>query len=168
MAIQPSDKTVLLREALRTVLDKATAPMNAAEVNSYSEISRLGTFPHETAIELAHLWARKKSLFPIARIAGPKGYEYFNPEVVKLSYPPLPKPGERVNSVKPPIPPVRPEFEFNPVEFEAQASPAHDPVDQVAETIDEPAEPANVVVPAGVKCITISVGGVTIRVEMSS
>lgn len=155
MGVKQSDRTVLLREAIKNVLDNATEPMTAVEINEKQEVFELGLGSTAVSMELSALYNVANKPWPIKRIPAEPGkrskWVYFNPKVVKLAY----KEKAPVNTVKsedaPAVVSPVPEFQFNPVEFVPEAAAAPE---------------VNVPVPAGVKSITLSVAGVTIKIEL--
>lgn len=156
---QLTDETALLREAIKEALGNATEPMTSTQVADTPVVMELGLSSNRVSRELKAMHQKKKSSWPIKRIPsaapGHNTWEYFNPDVVKLvarapdrrqAADPAP-----VNGVNPP-----PAFEFNPVEFEQAA---------VADAATGPE--VNVPVPPGVKSITMTVAGVTIKIDLA-
>lgn len=160
MSRKPSDETELLRMAIQEALASATAPMSGAEVASCAPVANLGLDSHRVSHELSQLYKRRAKLFPLCRTyaaAGKATYEYYNPEVVKMEL--VPREERRtaprreddqaaLNAVNP----APSEFQFDPVSFAAEPVPTSD---------------ANVSVPAGVRSITLTVGGVVVRIELN-
>lgn len=148
-----SDETVLIRDAIKVALDTATEPLTSDEVARHPEVQSLG-LPHDmVSRELKALYDKSKKAWPLLRIPSSKPgrnkWEYFNPRVVKLAHKEKAAPAP-VNDVKSEPVPV-PEFTFNPVEFVPEPVAAPD---------------VSVPVPAGVKSVTLSVAGVTIKIEL--
>lgn len=159
MAKVIDDGTLLLRDAIRVVFAQASEPMTSTEVGDAPDVKELGLPLARVAIELSNMYTGKYKTFPIARIPAPSGsrcqWAYFNPEVVRLEYTPhVPKVrAAPVNDVK--SAPAQ-EFLFDPVQMV---------MDMAAPSVDEPETPA-VTVPAGVKTITLTVAGVSIKIEI--
>lgn len=151
-----TDETILLRDAIKEVLDKANEPLSPDAIAEHSAVFGLGLPKARVSRELRAMYEVQKKPWPLLRIPssspGRSQWDYFNPNVVPLvargpdrRQEPDPMP---VNSVNPPA------FEFNPVEFAAEPPAA-------------PQGDASVAVPAGVKSITLTVSGVTVRIELT-
>jgi hypothetical protein len=158
MAKAASDKTVLLRAAIAEALNHATEPMTSAEIADTLWVKDLQLTNLDVAPEIAGLYNLRPRVrgYPLLRIPAGKGrfkWSYFNPKVVTLVAPPkAAAPAPPVNTVNSDAP----AFEFNPVDF--------DPV-----TPDvSPTPTESVSVPAGLKSMRLSVGGVTITFEFTS
>ncbi len=162
-----SDDTAVLRLAIQQVLASAKAPMTSQQIAEHQEIVSLGLPDHrnKVAITLVNMYDLKKRGFRLCRVPTGQGrtkWEWYNPDVLPhLMFVP-PKMPAPVNPVKsaPLNPVIPPGFEFNPVDF-AVAEP--DPVPDAP--YSEPVVPVQV--PVGVKSITLSVAGVTIKIELN-
>lgn len=157
-----SDETTLLRDAIQEVLAGATAPMTSQELYESDPVRSLGVDPNRVSRELKTLYELLVKPFPLKRVPNSQGrcmWAYFNPKVVKLAYtpaePPRPAPEQGpVNDVKS----AEPEFHFNPVEF---LHPS--PVASATEDVAEPKVPEPT---SKVKSITVSVAGVSIKIDL--
>lgn len=155
-----SDETTLLREAIGQTLAQATEPMTSGDVYDTPGVRSLGLSPDRVSRELKTMHSRVDKPFPLKRIPhggpGKSKWAYFNPDVVKLAYtpaePPRAAPSQGpVNDDK-----STPAFEFNPVEFVAPvASPATDT-----------AEPPTPQPGSTVKSITVTVAGISIKIDL--
>lgn len=157
MSRKQSDETTLVRMVIKEVLDTATEPMTAAAIAQHPAVVSMGVSRDKTSQELSAMYRlTTKKPFPLCRLPSSSNlaqYEYYNPDVVKLAVGRRATDDTAVNDVntQPEAKPVQAaQFAFNPVEFQA--------------------EPANaaVSVPAGVKSITLTIGGVNIRIELNS
>lgn len=142
-----------LREAIASVLAKAKEPLDSVEVASDPLIADVGLLPTDVSNALLRMFKKPVPPFPLRRIRAPghtnTRWKYYNPTVVQVledkprGKHPAPKPEA------PAAPPV-PEFQFNPVALEQE--------------VQKP----TVEVPAGVKSITVKVGGVSIHIELDA
>lgn len=153
-----SGETRILRAAITKVLMRATAPMPADEIARSPEVAATGLPRHKASLCVAHMYRLKNTGPTLHRIEfdDTRPAKYYLPGVLSASLmggkafddgksmATRKKPAP-VNNVKP----EPQEFTFNPVELEA------------ATPIDVP-----VSVPPGVKCITLTVGGVSIKIEL--
>lgn len=144
-----SDETVLLREAIRQVLSRATEPLYTDQIHSSHAVSSLGLAPERTTAELMVMFRAKHER--VDRIRSPNGrclWAYFDPRVCT--------PLERQPRKPVVVAPAADKLEFNPIEA--------DELD-----LGGPIPPsANVQVPPGVKAIAISIGGVSLRIELTA
>ena len=152
------DETRVLREAITQVLMRATRPMTSSELASAAEVAATGIPKHKAALCVAHMY-RLKSGLVLHRIDNDVPGKYYVPSILPdklLKGVPFSEEGTKrvaapVNPVK--SGPAAKVFEFDADKFELQAVPAAN--------VDVPVQ-----VPAGVKCITLSVGGVSIKIEL--
>lgn len=148
------DETILVREAIREVLEKATQPVTSIQIASSYAVSSLGLELVQITNALYQLMNRKRPLFPIARIRyGGKGHAqwaYYNPEVCQplVVRTAAPKPQVEEPVEEPQVNAVNSEFTFNPVELTEQAP--------------------KVTLPPTVKGITLIIDGVVIKIELTS
>lgn len=178
---QASDTTIALRAAIKSVLDNAPGPLAAAEICAHPAVEAIGVSRADATLCVSHLFLLKSRGFPMMRapIGGNK-FVYFNPEVVTPNdvvmakaeeRPPLGASSHPVNAAsQAPAGPMKSgDFQFNPIHLETELTPApakrktKAEADAVAPPV---AVPAPVHVPAGVKCITLTVAGVSIKIEL--
>lgn len=151
-----TEKTQLIRTALESVLMDATRPMGATELYQHPDIAALGVSDKDVSNQLFQISKVKDKPFQLRRVFLPAAgssqkWGYYIQGVVPVvedRRPEKPKPAD------PPAPVsgAPEDFTFNPVEF--------------APVCPEPGD-AKVTVPPGVKCITLTVGGVGIRIELT-
>lgn len=156
-----SDATQLLREEVQRVLATATAPLTSLQIAEEPGVASLGLGSSRVAMEMTAIYMVKNKPYPLKRIPCSHGrlkWEYFNPRVVKLAPTTLPVADRRAPE-QPPVNAVNSnEFTFDPVAFDP-------PVE--AESTVEPPEQA-VTLPNGVKSITLTIGGVMVKIELGA
>lgn len=162
MSRKLSDETALLRMAIQEALASAVAPMSGAEVASCAPVASLGLESTRVSHELAQLYKRRAKLFPICRTwaaTGKATFEYYNPDVVRLAVAPREerRMSPRREAPAAPVNGANSSFEFNPIAF------GRDP-----DLAPEVPSAANVSLPSGVKSITLTVGGVVVRIELGA
>ena len=155
MSTSITDETILLREAIEQVLREAARPMTSVQIHEAAAVRELGVSVKRVSHALRELWMLRRKPFPLGRVDAPTvrpKWEYYHMDVCNpLAYRTR-KPVE-VNDVNSEPQVQEPEFQFNALELgENELTP--------------PA--AQVQVPPGVKNITLSVGGVTIRIELNA
>lgn len=152
MTTRLKDETIILRDAIKDVLDSASEPLTTTAIAQHPAVSCLGLPENIVCGHVQRLYARKRKVFPLARVphhgSGRATYAYYNPTVVQpYDYAQL-----EVNDVNSEEPEA-PGFSFDPLELgEVQMSPPD-------------AEP-RVRLPAA-KRITLEVSGVTIHIELA-
>lgn len=133
-----TSETMLLREAIKDALEHATEPLSSAQIAQHEDIVALGVSTNRVSQELTSLFQRRRPLFPLSRVVGGQGRPAYGYFIPRPESPPEVNDG---NS----------DFQFNPVEF--------NPVEFAQ---DE----QRVVLPTA-KQITLEVGGVVIRIELT-
>lgn len=151
-----TEKNELLRTAIHVALLDAKQPMSSRDLANHPDVRVLGLDMKAVSNQLYQLCEIKKKPFPIRRTfmtaaSSPQKWGYYLggvTPVIENAPPEKPKPAD------PPAPVsgAPEDFTFNPVEF--------------APVRPEPGD-AKVTVPPGVKCITLTVGGVGIRIELT-
>lgn len=154
-----SPKVSALRLAIRDVLAMATEPLTSPQIAGTLAVQQTGASIVEVSNALYNLMRLKRKAFPLKRLANPgKGqaqWQYYNPTVIKplsvaskvVSAPPTRGEDATLENTK------VPEFHFNP--WLEQPEPIR------------PGQPdEGVVVTQGVKAVTVTVGGVVIRIEL--
>lgn len=169
-------RTAILREAIEEVLLSASAPLTAMEIAQAPSVAALGVSEQNVQSALytmhqnPHLCA-----FKMVRVQASRGdtsawWEYYNPDVLTT----LPKRSDapRATRRKKParrradrasLPAAQPgEFKFNPEEF------LQDIPESARQVGPFPVEPGSAPVAPERKprAMSISVGGVTVRIEM--
>lgn len=152
MSTKLQDETILLREAIEQVLARAANPMTSVQISEAYEVNSLGLGTRRVTGALGELYKRKRKLFPLARVATASGHtqwEYYNPTVCPdplavAKAPPKP-PIELTGLTEPPVRPPAMEFKGIP---------------------DVDPEPS-INLPPEVQAVTISVGSITIRIDLT-
>lgn len=188
MRLTPSDTTVALRAAIKAVLDTATTPLTSSQICDHPAVASLNVAKADATLAVAHLFMLKSRGFLMMRspIGGGK-FVYFNPDVVvpdtevmaaaqdMTGQGHVPQSVNLVNSG---------DFAFNPIGFAGEIK-ANKPAGRRPGSKNKPkmlagvpggpaineSKPAeNFEVPVrvlpGVKCITLTVAGVSIKIEL--
>lgn len=156
-----SDESTLLRLAITEVLAHATQPLTSVQIGEAHAVRSLGLdMGNDRMAKTMHLMFKvQRKHTPLARIRvygkGQTRYGWYNPEVVT----PLESKHVEYAATDGPVNPIKspPEFKFNPLEF----------VGGEAAALAEPPPAPAIKVPQGVKCITLSVGSVAIKIELT-
>jgi hypothetical protein len=164
MARKLSDRFANIRAALELVFESATVPLTAGAIAEHSIMATEGFTASEVSSALSRLLKLDHPPFPLNRIlvgVGNNRWAWYNPSVIpqledKPRTPPPPPDGATVvkewsatgSTITQAAPPPPPDFKFDPLPFSRE---------QAQPTVD---------VPPGVKSITVSVGKVSIRIEL--